>query len=621
MGGVDMTPEGGIGRRSTAFFEHRAKGGASVVTVSEVVVDPETDASANYHLDGDTLGLLSSFTYTADAIRRHGAVPSMELSHGGVFGSIWSDTSRLFPIKYGPSPVKDENEPEIYELSLEQIRSIISSYGRVAALAKRAGFEMVMVHGGHGWLINQFLSPYHNKRSDAYGGSIEKRCRFALEAIESVRNAVGKGFPIDFRMSGFEAMEGGYGFDVGLEIAKIVAPYVDLLHVSAGSHHIGHTITHPSAFQPHGCNAFMAAEIKKHVKTPVATVGGLGDPAKMEELLASGQADVLYMAHALVADPYLPRKVMENRDEEIIACLHCYTCNSERKETTTRRCALNPIVGREIEGFEIQRAPETRKVLVAGGGPGGMEAALISAKRGHKTILCEKSDRLGGITNYEEGVPFKAAMFNLPKTMERLLRKEGVDIRLNTPVTAEYVEKENVDVLICAIGSEPLVPQIPGIDGKNVIPVKDLFNREAEIGQRVVILGGGIAGCETALHMAYNGKNVILIEMADTLAADANHLYRDALMERIDVLPEIIILTGCTGTRISDEGLYYADREGAENLAAADTVILAAGQRALKEEAASLIDAAPYVYQIGDCVKAKDIATAVYQGFHAALDV
>lgn len=621
MGGTDVTPDGGIGPKSTAFFEHRALGGAAVVTVSEVVVDPKTDASANYHLAEDPLGLLSSFTYTADAIRRHGAIANMELSHGGVFGSIWSDASRTSPIKFGPSGLKREGEPEIHELSYDQIQDIVACYGHVAGLAKRAGFEMVMIHGGHGWLVNQFLSPHHNKRNDAYGGTLEKRCRFALEVIESVRNAVGKDFPIEFRMSGFEAMADGYQFDTGLEIAKTVAPYVNLLHVSAGSHHIGHTITHPSAFQPHAVNAHMAAEIKKYVKTPVATVGGINDPAKMEELIATGKADVLYMAHALVADPYFPRKVVEGRDEEIIPCLRCYTCNSERALTNTRRCAVNPMVGREIEGFEVVPAVEKKKVIVAGGGPGGLRAALTAAQRGHTTILCEKTDRLGGIPNCEEGVPFKSAMFEFPKTMELLLRKAGVDIRLNTEVTAEYVEKEKADVLICAIGSTALIPPIPGVDGKNVIPVTEKHERHGEIGKKVVVLGGGVAGCEDAIYLSDCGKDVTLVEMRDNYAVDAPHLYREVIVEQFGKHPDINIMLNTRGTKITDEGLYCIGEDGKEKLLPADTIILAAGQRPRKEEAAALVNAAPRVYMVGDCVAAKNITVANYHGYHAALDV
>ncbi len=614
MGGTDITPEGCIGRRSTAFYEHRAKGGAAAVTVSELIVHPETDASPMFHIGIEPSSSMSGFAYTADAIRRHGAIPSVELSHGGRFAALGQ-----ISVKYGPSAGLEADGSAVRELTPEQIREIVSSYGRAAGLAKRAGFEMVMIHGGHSWLINQFFSPCYNHRSDAYGGKLENRCRFAIEVLESVRDAVGPGFPIEFRMSGVESLDGGYGLDTAVEIAEIIEPHIDLLHVSAGSHFNGFDVTHPSMFAPHGVNVYLASEIKKHVAVPVATVGALGDPARMEEIIASGQADVISMARALLADPYLPWKVIGNHEEEIIHCMRCYTCMAERGKSKTRRCALNPLVGREIEGFEVQPAPKLRKVLVAGGGPGGMEAALIAAQRGHKTILCEKTERLGGIPNCEEGVPFKEAMFGFTKTMERLLRKEGVEIRLNTPVTAAYADKENVDVLICAVGSEPLIPPLPGIDGKNVILVNDLPARRKDIGQRVIILGGGLAGCETAVHLANEGKFVIIVEMRDTLAPDANHFQGGILLERLKGRVETKL--GYKGIRISDAGLYCMSREGKEELIRTDTVLLATGQRSRRKEADILRDAAPRVYQVGDCVAPKDMTTAIYQGYHAAMDV
>ena len=620
-GGTDISPEGCIGRRSIAYYEHRAIGGAASVTVAELVVDPETDPSKMFILDDDIPGSLSGFSYAADAIRRHGAIPSIEFSHGGRFAA-YAERDKPFA-RYGPSAAIEANGAEIRELTVGQIGGIIEAYGRAATLAKRAGFEMIMIHGGHNWLINQFLTPCFNHRTDDYGGDIKNRCRFAIEAVECVRAAVGPGFPIEFRMSGIEALEGGYGLDTAVEIAKIIAPHIDLLHVSAGSHHIGFSVTHPSMFAPHGVNVYLAAEIKKHVAVPVATVGALGDPAKMEEIIASGKADVISMARALLADPYLPRKVMENRDDEIIKCLYCYTCNAERGKTKARRCTINPRVGREIEGFEIQPSRNPRRIMVAGGGPAGMVAALTAAQRGHTTVLCEKTDRLGGIPNCEEGVPFKEPMFSFAKTMGRLLQKEGVDIRLNKPVTPEYAESENIDALICAVGSEPIIPPIPGIEGKNVVQINDLPARISELGQKIVILGGGQAGCETAIYLANlesnAGKEVIIVEMQNTLAPDANGPHREVLMELLQGTVEIKL--GYTGVRISDEGLYCMNTQNKEELINADAIIIAAGQRSRREEADSLRDAAPFVVQIGDCVAPKDMTTAIYQGYHAALDV
>ena len=377
MGGTDITNDGCIGPKSTAFYELRAKGGAAAVTVSECMVHPATDGSHAYHLDESILNSLACATYTADAIRRHGAMPSLELSHSGMFaGTYMTDKSKQKSMnQWRPSDTTRADGVQVKALTKEMIDEIVAAYGHVAGLAKRAGFEMLMIHGGHGWLINQFLSPLFNKREDEYGGSLENRCRLAVEVLKAVREAVGPFFPIEFRMSGAEFVEGGYDIDEGVRIAQMIEPYVDLIHVSAGTYQKTFGITHPSMFTGHGRNVYLAAEIKKHVSKPVATIGGLNDPAQMEEIIASGKADVIYMARALLADPFLPRKITENHEDNIVRCLRCFTCMAERPATGTRRCTVNPVVGREIEGTEVTPAPVKKKVLVAGGGPGGLYAA------------------------------------------------------------------------------------------------------------------------------------------------------------------------------------------------------------------------------------------------------
>ena len=286
MGATDITAEGTPGPRTQGFYELRAKGGAAVVTVSELVVHPKTDGSQMLRLSLKTPGQLGAFTYLADAIKRHGAVASIELSHSGQYaGTYMVDKEKKGDLcQWGPSDgVRPDGMP-VRALSHEQIASIVAAYGEAAALAKRAGFQMVMVHAGHGWLINQFLSPYFNKREDEYGGPLENRIRFAREVLASVRSAVGPGFPIELRISGAELFEGGYDVEEGARIAHALEDLVDLMHVSAGSYQFGFSITHPSMFRDHGCNVHLAAEIKKHVSIPVVAIGGLSDPAQMETL-------------------------------------------------------------------------------------------------------------------------------------------------------------------------------------------------------------------------------------------------------------------------------------------------------------------------------------------------
>lgn len=621
MGGTDITNDGCIGPKSAAFYELRARGGAAAVTVSECMVHPQTDGSHAYHLDTKILNSLAAATYAADAIRRHGAMPSLELSHSGQFaGTYMTDKSKQHDMhQWGPNDGVRADGVEVKALDQVMIDDIVQSYATVAGLAKRAGFEMIMVHGGHGWLINQFLSPLFNHRTDKYGGTLENRCRFAIEVLEAIRGAVGAGFPIEFRMSGSEFVEDGYGLDEGIEIAKMLEPYVDILHVSAGTYQKTFGITHPSMFTQHGCNVFLAAEIKKHVKVPVATIGGLNDPAQMEEIIASGKADIVYMGRALLADHELPRKVVEGRDEEIVRCLRCFTCMAERAATSTRRCTVNPLIGREMDGVEVYPAPVKKRVLVAGGGPGGLYAAYTAARRGHQVVLCEKEGEIGGILKSEQALPFKHEMYELAGTYRLLAEKAGVEIRYNTEVTAEYVEQEKPDALIIAVGSTPLVPPIPGLDGDNVIVVNDYYKNKEKVTDDVVVFGGGLAGCECAVHLGMEGKRVHIVEMRDALAVDANVRHRPLLMKEIDRYATVH--TGCKGLEVTTDGIVCETSDGEKLLVPGSTVICALGQRARTDVVEQLMDTTPYVRVIGDAAKVSTITNAVYWGYHAALDI
>ena len=576
---------------------------------------------SEYHLDTSILNSLASAAYTADAIRRHGAIPSIELSHSGMYaGTYMTDKSRQHDMnQWGPSDTVRPDGVPVKALTKEMLAEITAAYGNVAGLAKRAGFEMLMIHGGHGWLLNQFFSPYFNKRTDEYGGSLENRCRLAVEVLKAVREAVGPGFPIEFRLSGSELFDGGYDLEEGARIAQQIEPYIDLLHVSAGTYQRGFGDTHPSMFKEHGCNVYLAAEIKKHVSVPVATIGGLNDPRQMEKIIADGKADIVYMARAILADPFLPRKVMANKDEDIVKCLRCFTCMAERAATSTRRCTVNPIIGRELEGCEVPKAPESKKVVVVGGGPGGLKAAHTAALRGHQVILMEKESELGGILKSEQALPFKREMYEFSLTFAKQCREAGVEIRLNTEATKELVESESPDAVIIAAGSRPLVLPIPGIDRENVTIVNNYYLEKEKVGDEVVVLGGGLAGCEAAIHLAQEGKKVTIVEMRDELAPDANVRHRPLLLKQIEGLAEV--RAGLKGMEVTAQGVVCEDREGQRHLVKGSSVICALGQRARTDVAEALRDTAPYVAVIGDCAKVSTITNAVYQGYHAALDI
>ena len=621
MGFPDLTEDGCLTEGAIAFYENRARGGAAIVTISEACVDYVNGKSHGRLINLQNPGVLAGLTNAARAIRRHGALASIELNHAGMlsdFDVVTAERRRDENVHYGASDTVLPTGTVVKAMTQEQIREAIDCFARGAALIKRAGFDMLMLHAGHGWLIHQFLSPLTNRRTDAYGGSREARFRFALEVIGAVRAAVGPGFPIELRFSAMETAPGGITLPDAVAFAQAVQDKVDILHVSAGGEP-DFTVTHPPMFSAPGCNVKYAAEIKKHVSIPVATLGALNEPAQMEEILASGQADVVCMARALLADPELPKKVEQNRTDEILRCIRCFTCHAERMLTQTRICAINPQIGREYEAKFDAPPTKPKKLLIAGGGPGGMQAAVTAAQRGHHVTLCEATGALGGNLRCETNVPFKAAFPKYVETMRRRMELTGVEIRLNTPVTPDFVRDFAPDALFIVVGAEAAVPPIPGIDGKNVIYGTELETREAEVGKTVAVLGGGLVGCESGLHLAQQGRDVTIIEMRDTVAPDANPRHRPALLAQLDTY--CTVRTGLRATQITPEGVDCVDAEGRQVFFRADTVLCAAGLRPRREAVDALRGTAPIVEVIGDCGKPDIIRGATWRAYHAALDL
>ena len=622
MGATDFDGNGTPGPRTQGFYEARAKGGAAIVTVSELVVHPETDGSQMLHLSLKVPGQLAAFTYVADAIRRHGALASIELSHSGQYAGTYmvdkEGKARLH--QYGPSDGVRPDGMEVRALTKEQIKDIVNAYADAAELAMRAGFQMCMVHAGHGWLLNQFLSPYFNKRTDEYGGSLENRVRFTREVIEAIRERNGRNFPIELRMSGSELFEGGYDVEEGIRIAQALEDLVDIIHVSAGSYQFGFADTHPSQFKDHGVNVHLAAAIKPHVSVPVTTIGALSDASQMEEIIASGKADMVAMGRGLLADPELPNKVMANKGDDIVKCIRCFVCMAERPITQTRRCAVNPRIGREIEDLSIVPAAIRRKVLVVGGGIAGLMAAYTAKLRGHDVTLAEAKGEIGGILLTEKALDFKYDLFNLVKTYEHLCREAGVEIMLNTKVDAGFVESFAPEALIVAVGSDAMTLSIPIDEQASVFSIDNLYLEDEDPGKEVIVVGGGLTGAECALWLARKGKKVHLVEMRDELVMDANIRQRPILLKEIEAEPGIDVHTSTAAVEVQEHGLKVKTSEG-EDFIPGDGIVVAIGQRSRVEDVDALRDGAPYVRIIGDAVRPSNITAATYEGFHAALDI
>ncbi len=591
--------------------------------IGDAMVDSELALANGNHILLDDPGVKPHLTKLTDAITRHGAVASLEMSHGGNAARIsYAQGHKIYgPVESDTAGLRGERI-HAHEMTPDIMKRTIRKHADAAAFAKQCGFGMITLHGGHGWLMHQFMSPTINTRTDKYGGCFENRIRFPLEIIDAVREAVGPSFPIEIRISGSECYEGGYGIDYGVEIAKALDGKVDLIHVSAGSHEDPRvfTVTHPSMFLEDGVNVKYAAEIKKHVKhSKVATVGALSDPALLEEIIKTGQADIVELARGLICDPDLPTKARLGKDDEITNCIRCFACFSNLMTKGHIICALNPEISNEAE-VKFERPPAKKKtVLVAGGGIGGMQAALSAAERGHKVILCEKSGQLGGVLRCEEQVPFKKHLHEYLERQARMISRLPIDVRLNTEVTPALAESIGPDAIVAALGSRPFIPGIKGIDGPNVLGAEELYISPKKAGKRIVILGGGLVGSELAIYMGDKGHEVTIIEMFPSLNDGGNILQGQSIRIELERLGVHLAL-GTKALEINNKGVTGESAEGTK-LIEADTVVCAVGMRPLRDEAEALRFIAPEFYQIGDCVTPKNITEATRTAHFAALDL
>lgn len=622
----DINHDGTYNEHNIAYYGRKAKGGASLVVCGDGIVHP-SGKNHPYQILLYTDDCLPSLTRCAEEIHKYGALASHELSHGGIV----CDPKFIGGGRpYGPSEVPvtigfQTNNPVTImtqEMTEEFMEELAEAYGAAAARLKLAGFDMVMVHAAHGWLISQFFSPYTNHRTDKYGGSVENRCRFAIMVLKKIRAAVGKDFPIDFRINGQDGMEGGLTIEDSVEICKILEPYVDSFHVSQCYHMIPahQDIMQTPIFDPRGHNLFLAAAIKKAVKVPVTTVGGLSELEMMEKVVAEGTADIVALGRQMLADPDLPRKGAACTPELVRPCQRCANCQSGRFTRQTARCTVNPEIGREYEmQFVPAKAVNKKKVLVAGGGPGGMEAAIVAARRGHEVTLYEKSDKLGGALNFARYVPFKCDLYKLVKAMEAELATLPVKIVMNTELTPELAKREEADLIIAALGADMLQPSFPGSDGKNVLMAEEADRDEGGIvGDTVAVIGAGLVGIETAINQAERGKKVSIIEALPVAAKDANFRYARTYKWKMEELG-IEVHTSTMCREITAEGVKCVDAEGKEVFIPADTVVMAIGMRPRAAAAEALRDCASEFRKIGNCVKIGQVMDSMRAGYDAGM--
>lgn len=626
-----MSPSGEVPfytREAYEMYNSIAKGGAGIVTLGEAGVHSLTDHAhpAMPHLDDENL--LPSLIQTVDTVHKWGALASIELTHSGcrAKGAFLAEGGYVI----GPSPMEENlYGDKVIEMDEDMMNVIADAYAQAAYMAEFAGCDMVNIHGGHGWLISQFLSDLNNHRTDKYGGSIENKARFPLMIVDRIRQKC-PNLIIEFRLSGVEETEGGITIDETVEFAKMLDGKVDIIHVSAATFHDTGSAARmfPTVFYPRGCNVENASKIKAVVKKSlVSVVGGINDPDFMEAALADGKADFVVVGRQFIADPDWVVKARTGKADEISKCIRCETCISAGFiphvpfSSGVLRCSVNPAWGREYENTRKEEKPERlKKVLVAGGGPGGMEAAMTAARRGHTVVLCEKSDHLAANLDYAKQISFKHDIVDFLKSMVvRVQCTPNLEIRLDTEVTEELIRAEKPDVIIAACGSEPVTPPVPGLDRPIVHHITDLYKKHLSIGKKVVIIGGGLAGCEEGLGLAWEGHDVSIVEMKDGLAKDAPYIHWRHLLTKLD--ESVHSYCSAKVLSVEENGVKIVDAEGKEQLLEADTVLVAAGMRGTSEHFDSWHELADEVIVVGDCRKASKILEAMRTGYCAGMTI
>lgn len=541
----------------------------------------------------------------------------LQIGHGG--RQCHPEATGRQPV--APSAIPYKGGPMPRELTLLEIIEIQDAFVEAARRAKQAGFDGVEIHGAHGYLLCEFLSSYSNRRTDKYGGNLQSRALFGLEILAKVRRKVGKDFVVGYRVSADEYVPGGLTLEETAPFARMLeAAGTDYIHVSAGNYE---TLTHlvPPMYVEKAHLVHLAQGIKKAVsRVPVITVGAL-DVEAAEKTLQECKADLAALGRALIADPELPNKLAAEQIVDIRPCIRGNEgCLSRFNLGQTMRCEVNPACGRE-ETFRILPAARKKNVMVVGGGIAGMEAARVAALRGHEVTMIEKDDELGGHL-LEASVPkFKEKTRALLEWSRNQLFKSGVAIQVAKEVTPEIVKASSPDVLIIAVGSDFVIPPVVGCDRTCVATAADVLRGRRKVGKRVLVIGGGLVGCETALFVADElGSQVTITEMLDEILIGVENTCKLALAEQLK-RAKVQIYTSLHLEEIVDGGGRGTDKQWRKHELEADTVILATGLRARSRVVEQFKGLAPEVYTIGDCFQARKVYNAFEDAWRVALAI
>ncbi|MGM0432695.1 MAG: FAD-dependent oxidoreductase [Spirochaetota bacterium] len=599
-----------------AYHEAKARGGWGLIITQDYAVTPRGKGYAfipGLWEDGQ----IEPHSELPRRVHRHGSKVFAQIYHAGRQSN--DQIMGMTPVAPSaiPCPAKKQM-PQV--LSIPDIKEIVGQFGDTALRAKLAGFDGIEVHGAHGYLIAQFMSAYSNKRTDEYGGTFYNRSRFAREILIDIRRKVGRNFPVIFRISGDEFVPGGRTIEETKAMCSLLEEYgVDAFHISAGVYGSRHRVVPPARME-HAHIADHALEVKSVVSCPVITVGWINDPFTAEALIASGKADFVAMGRASLADPELPNKTASGDFDDIIYCIGCMQGCTAKIRTAGERggCMLNPLTGRETE-LVLEPAKNKRRVFVAGGGIAGMEAAIVAAKRGHTVELFEKADHLGGQYQLASVPPGKGNVSGFIFWQTRQLEKLGVIVHLQKELTKSIVDQEKPDAVIAASGSREKQLDIPGSKKAHVVSATDVLTGHKDTGARVVVIGGGMIGAETANHLAQHEKQVTIVEIEDSIACEEEANTRYLLLKDLDE-SGTAIFTNTEVEEILDTGVRIAEKEGEQTLPA-DTVVIAVGITPDNSIAKALQGSSCKVLEIGDAKEVRKALEAIEEGYKAGMEL
>jgi len=608
-----------LGEKFYEYYKARARGGVGLIITTHVKAEKSIDPyPLTYgYATLDSASQIKYFYEITEMAHRYDTKIAIELSPGT--GRL-ADAALKDRWPVGPSENGLLGMPDVKtrELTKDEIHGLVEAYGRAAGLAKQAGFDIIYVHFT-AYIGDQFLSSVWNRRTDEYGGSLENRMRFLVECIESARKNVGKDFPLIVGLALDHGFPGGRELDETIEIAKKLKELnIDTLHLRRGSYDNMNLLI-PTEYMEDGVSVEYANIVKEQAGIQVISDGNIGDPVLAEKLISENKLDFIGLARPLLADPEWVNKVRTDKKEDIIPCVRCMQCINRVFFGQFAACSVNPVLGKEYLS-PIQPARNPKNVLVIGGGMAGMICAKLAEDKGHNVTLIEKTSKLGGHLLEGAVIDHKKEVDAYYEHLVREIRNSKVKVEYNTQATKELVHKLKPDVVVIATGSVPVVPDVPGIDKPNVRIATTLLKNRQETGQNVIIVGGGLVGCETGLYLAQKGKNVTIIDMLPEVAQDVIFMSKFSLLQALSD-KGIKTQGGLKLKEVTDKGILVEDVNGNIKELNCDTVVISTGLRSDDTLYNELLDEVDEIYKIGDCVKARMFIDASQEAFQVARDI